>query len=57
MTSLCLNLSFSVDIEGLKARLTARPTQTYADSIFFLAGLARENLHALRANSLFRLSP
>jgi hypothetical protein len=31
-------------------RLTARPTQTCADSIFSLADLARENLHALRAN-------
>ena len=27
-----------------------RPTQTYADSIFFLDDLSRENLHALRAN-------
>jgi hypothetical protein len=27
-----------------------RPTQTCADSIFSLADLARENLHALRAN-------
>jgi len=27
-----------------------RRTQTYADSIFSLADLSRENLHALRAN-------
>jgi hypothetical protein len=30
-----------------------RPTQTCADSIFSLADLARENLHALRANRFY----
>jgi hypothetical protein len=31
-------------------KVNRRPTQTVADSIFSLADMARENLHAFRAN-------
>jgi len=34
--------------------INRRHTQTIADSIFSLADLARENLHALRANRFYK---